>query len=375
MRQHIQDSQRRHFGLDLMRALAILLVLVAHGTALLVGVMPDTSRLLLLYIGGYVGVELFFALSGFLIVGGLLRQLAQRPVLSRRDVITFWQRRWWRTLPNYGVFLLLNVTLFAAWFNAPVADARYLLFVQNLAWPHPNAMAEAWSLAVEEWFYLLLPLLLVLSLKGLPQPRHAVPLLLVLWVVLGTVARFGIAYWTAPEWDAGLRKIVLLRLDAIAWGGLAACLVHYHAPVAKQTSYALYWAGVAGLLASTVWLTLGVLNHFQPVIAYTGLFTLTGLSVALCLPWAAYWRPAPAFYTRWVTGLSRISYSLYLVHFSFALPLMQLPNIVTMLGLPWRVGGYIIISIAAAYLAYWLIEKPALILRERLVGAHCHEPM
>jgi peptidoglycan/LPS O-acetylase OafA/YrhL len=341
------------------------LVMVGHGALIAAPAISFPLRSQLLYLGGYFGVELFFALSGFLIVGGLLRQLDTRPVLERRAILTFWQRRWWRTLPNYGVFLCLNATLFAAWFNDPVPDARYILFLQNLAWAHPAAMPEAWSLAVEEWFYLLLPLLLALSLKMLPQPHQAVPVLLILWVVVGTLARVAVALLAEPEWDAGIRKIALLRLDAIAWGGLAACWLHYRPVQAKRTAYPAYWFGLLGLLASGVWLALGVANQFQPLMAYVGLFSFTGASAALCLPWAAQWRTTSRRLMPLVSGLSRISYSLYLVHFSFALPLMQLPSVVAHVALPWRLLGYIGVSLVVAYAAYRLIEKPALALRSR----------
>ena len=67
------DEQRLP-GLDIVRALAITLV-VAHGALLAAPAISFSLRSQLLYLGGYTGVELFFALSGFLIVGGLLRQL------------------------------------------------------------------------------------------------------------------------------------------------------------------------------------------------------------------------------------------------------------------------------------------------------------
>lgn len=136
-------QEHRLPGLDVVRSMAIMLVVLAHGVLLAAPVISPMLRSQLLYMGGYFGVELFFALSGFLIVGGLLRQLDARPYLDRQAVITFWQRRWWRTLPNYAVFLLLNATLFAAWFQAPLPDARYVIFIQNLAWQHPPAMPEA----------------------------------------------------------------------------------------------------------------------------------------------------------------------------------------------------------------------------------------
>lgn len=328
--------------------------------------MPFQLRSQLLYLGGYFGVELFFALSGLLIVGGLLRRLDKRPTLCMGDILAFWQRRWWRTLPNYFVFLLLNTTLFAAWFNASVPDPSYAIFGQNLAWPHPSAMPEAWSLAVEEWFYLLLPLLLVASLLMLPAPRRAVPLLLVCWIIAGTVARFAVAGWLEPSWDSGLRKIVLLRLDAIAWGGLVACWLHYCPARAQRTSAPALVLGLCALAGCILWLINGVNQGFQPVLAWAGLFTATGAGTALCLPKATLWQPGNVGLnaTRPTTWLSKISYSLYLVHFSLALPLMQLSPVAAGVSVSWRLAGYGVVSLVVAWAAYRLIELPALALRD-----------
>lgn len=356
-------------GLDAVRALAIVLVMVAHGALLAAPAIGHALRTGLLYLGGYFGVELFFALSGLLIVGGLLRRLEKRSVLAWHDIWHFWQRRWWRTLPNYFVFLLLNATLFAAMFNTPVPDIRYAVFWQNLAWPHPAAMPEAWSLAVEEWFYLLLPLLLAASLAWLRDPYKAVPLLLACWVAIATLGRFAMAFWADPAWDEGLRKVALLRLDAIAWGGLAACWLHYLPDRARRTATTLFRLGAAGMALCIVWLLAGVNSKFQPVPAYTGIFTLTGASAALCLPRAALWQPRRPALMLPVTWLSLISYSLYLVHFSFALPLMQMPMMAGHVPLSVRLGGYVAVSLVVAWAAYRLIERPALALRQRLVAA------
>lgn len=361
------QGQQRLAGLDVVRALAIMLVMMAHGVLLASAVVSHQFRTSLLYLGGYFGVELFFALSGLLIVGGLLRRLDKRPTLAWQDIWAFWQRRWWRTLPNYFVFLALNIAVFSIWFDTPTPDIRYIAFWQNLAWPHPPAMPEAWSLAVEEWFYLLLPLLLALGLALLTAPHKAIPVVLAGWIVLGTAARVATTWWADPTWDEGLRKVALLRLDAIAWGGLAACWLHYRPETAHRTAKPLLKLGIASMAVCVAWLLVGATRQFQPVSAYVWLFTLTGASAALCLPMAALWRPVRRGIMPIITWLSRISYSLYLVHFSFALPLMQLPAIIAHIALPLRLLGYFAISLLAAYAAYQLIEKPALSYRERRI--------
>jgi len=103
------NLKNRIFGLDVIRALAILLVLCSHSTLLL---FPDNKHILITVIQffGTVGVDLFFVLSGFLIGTIILKQL-QKGHTKFKDFGYFWVRRWFRTLPNYFLILLLNIAL------------------------------------------------------------------------------------------------------------------------------------------------------------------------------------------------------------------------------------------------------------------------
>ena len=132
------DCTGRNTWLDICRSLAILLVLASHGRVLL----PDFEYKILLSNGGFFGVELFFVLSGFLI-GKILLQLVDENRTRRSDVLQFWKRRWYRTFPNYFLFLMLNAFVFSALFNAPPFNALYLVFLQNFAWPMPSLMGES----------------------------------------------------------------------------------------------------------------------------------------------------------------------------------------------------------------------------------------
>ncbi len=154
-------------GLDLLRAAAIAWVMLYHLAVL--GLIASTTWLVRF---GWMGVDLFFVLSGFLIAGQLLRPWARGETPSLRR---FFARRLLRTLPAYWVVLaiyLLVPVLRETPHLQPVWV--FLSFTQNLVLGHqPNAFSHAWSLSVEEQFYLALPLVL-LALWVRPSARAAI---------------------------------------------------------------------------------------------------------------------------------------------------------------------------------------------------------
>jgi len=100
------NYQHRIFGLDVIRTIAILLVLLSHSTLLL---FPENNHISLTAIRffGTIGVDLFFVLSGYLIGGLLLRQIRNGKT-AFKNFMYFWIRRWFRTLPNYILILAFN---------------------------------------------------------------------------------------------------------------------------------------------------------------------------------------------------------------------------------------------------------------------------
>ncbi len=152
------DSRKRIFGLDLMRAIAIVLVVFSHITWILPnahGFIPD-----LMSVAGVLGVELFFVLSGFLI-GRIIYKLFLSSDFGFKSVLHFWVRRWFRTLPNYYLALILNIVI-AIYIGLSLPDNlfRYFIFLQNFNSEMPFLFIESWSLSIEEFAYILGPLLL-----------------------------------------------------------------------------------------------------------------------------------------------------------------------------------------------------------------------
>lgn len=356
-------TEARVFGLDFLRATAILLVLVAHASFMF---LPLTHRLEAWWMLGHLGVELFFVLSGFLI-GAILAKQAET---ARLQVGRFWMRRWLRTLPNYYLFLAINIAL-ARWAESSWPHAApYAVFLQNFAWPQPLFFIESWSLAVEEIFYLVAPLLVLAFTVGWrrrPDPR----VLVVCAILAATAVRVVYVLRLDPNWDLSLRMVSLVRMDAIAYGVLAMLLVRVPHGMAPRRAKLLAWCGVLGsALAITLYLAL---PKDTDLFARTGLFSLISASFAAFLPAAAMWRHSglPGPVERSVRAIARWSYALYLCQ----LAVMRTMNAIgagegqSFAGCLLRALAFMALSIACAALVYRFFEAPILRARDRWTRA------
>jgi len=356
--------QNRVFGLDLMRALAILGVLFAHAQLFLPAktwawiVLPSG-------VAGVLGVELFFVLSGFLI-GSILLSLAPR--FHKVNILPyFWQRRWLRTLPNYLLFLLINIAAFSIVSQAIPNPISYLTFTQNWLWPHPIFFAQAWSLAIEEWFYLLFPISLFLLFKPLKSFDAAFVISAGIFLVVPTAIRINWAINSPLDWDEYFRKITWLRLDAIMYGVLAAWLKKSALRAWKRLRWPIAIAGV--LLVVAGWLPFIKPGGNTVFFIRTFLFSLTSLGFACLLPLLDQWEiERENFSTHIIRLIALWSYSLYLCNllvaqaFSFIYKVMD--NIPLALGIVFF-AGYFAISLVISSAVYTFFEKPILDLRDR----------
>ena len=355
------EAHARRFGLDLARAAAILLVLVSHAAGFWLAFGPRLgfdanalSRLL-----GVDGVELFFGLSGFLI-GRLLLDI-QRKNPSFDAVKIFLVRRWLRTLPLY--FLVLAALLLVPQLQ-PIPLERgwsYLLLVQNLVTPMPasNWFGTSWSLTIEEWSYLLLPFLAFFLCRRTRNPVASAAIIL---IALGIAIRLAVgvthAPWTADRWDNLIRKTVITRADAVAYGVLAAVVMERFG--ASLPKYRLLIVALA-LLAANVAICLSLDNH-AGVAGWLLLFPVTGIGFALLMPWLAGMRSPRGLLAVPVHFVARVSYALYLAHW----PMMFMALAVVAPGLRWCVV-YLAGSFAAASALSYAIEYPIMRLRPKQV--------
>ncbi|MBK7946668.1 MAG: acyltransferase [Flavobacteriales bacterium] len=231
-----------------------------------------------------------------------------------RRLLDFWLRRWLRTLPNYYLFLAVNIALVLGGIASGVVNRNtwaYALFLQNLWKPIDLFFPESWSLVVEEWFYLLLPLMLFCAMVVTRAPsRHLFPAIGLLFIVAPMAMRFFMAADIESLWhmEHGLRKLAITRLDAIGWGVLAAWL--------RACFPGAWFAGRWPLLTIGLGLVLYcALAYGADRLAFsaTHYFTLNAIGATMLLPALSAWNNQPRW-GRAITFISVVSYALYLTH-------------------------------------------------------------
>ncbi len=345
-------------NLDLLRALAIGLVvpvnLVGEGV-LRVG--PGLTRV---FESGWVGVDLFFVLSGWLVGGLYWRELGRHGDV---EVGRFWARRWLRTVPPYLVGLVAVWGLRAAFTaNVDPFDWRYLAFVQNYTgMPY---WSVSWSLCVEEHFYLGLPVVLGLARRV----RGGIPLALGGAALVSLVARVVTVPDGASPW--GFQYTAThMRLEGLALG-VAAAYVYTLRPDLwaglRRAGRALAVPGLA-FVATVPWLPVDVLNRY----AYSGV----ALAFAALVVATADRRPLPLAASRGVRAVALTSYSVYMTHMAAAdvyrrFVMDALPGVPVALHVA---GALVVIAVVGAAF-YGAVERPALHLRRRLAPRRSGAP-
>ena len=362
----------RTYGLDIMRSAAILLVVYAHGFIY----APDQ---LLYYYNLPVldGVTLFFVLSGFL-VGRILITTLEKQGAGLRTLGNFWKRRWLRTLPNY-FFMLTLVSILAFIFPNFFPEFKaeelkyYYTFTQNLYTLHPDFFGEAWSLSVEEWFYILYPVLLFLVI-GIFRVNTKWTILTIAITLIIAVMIFRYIRAMSPiletqNWDQAFRKQVVTRLDSILFGVIGAWLLVYKKEVFYSFKKVLFVLGII-LLFLPKFIPLHE-SYIYYTVFYMAVDSIAGL---LLIPLLNSIRTGNGWVYRLVTLISIISYSMYLLHFTFVRKFVDLVKMNFFFltgeinGPVLRVCYYILywgLTILFAIVLYKLIEKPFMDLREK----------
>jgi peptidoglycan/LPS O-acetylase OafA/YrhL len=285
--------QDRIYYLDLLRALAIMLVFTGH-TVLSYG---SPAMLAPLQFGG-TGVDLFFLLSGWLIGSQLF---AEQKKFSNIDVKRFWIRRWMRTMPAYFVVLLATLAQLYVTKDQVANTLPYFFFIQNYFYPL-EYFSISWSLSVEEQFYLTVaPLIFVIS-RFRPSAQLGILLtLLLLPTVFRALGWFTNTSETHVRWDCCLMGVLL---------------AHIHYKHRQHWDACKKYAGPMLIVGTVIYLAFFYFRWSPPFDGYTDPSKLVLACVFALLVFYAVNTPVinkPMGYTI-IMHISTRSYSLYLLH-------------------------------------------------------------
>lgn len=343
-----------------LRAVAILLVVAAHAG------FPWLS-------GGFVGVDVFYVLSGYLITGLLLQEVRATQAIHFAD---FYARRFRRLMP--GLLLMLIGTGMAAWLLVAPSDqpAQAMAAVTASAWlsnfhfafsdlgyftpgAETNLYLHTWSLGVEEQFYLIWPALLAISLGVRKANTHVANNARLRWIL---IAVFAASLLLCIAWTRTAPLLAFYMMPARAWQFALGALAFLHfgsrdvgaqshaAPQGASNLPAVGWLGLGSILVAALvldaqtpypsfWALLPSLGTAGVLVAGT---RQTSAGVARLLAW----RP--------MQSIGRVSYAWYLWHW----PVLLLGACVIRTDIAVNRAGLVLLSLLIAFASHRWVEAP-----------------
>ena len=324
----------RQPALDGVRAVAVIGVIASHAGLVKLG---------------WVGVDIFFGLSGYLITGILLDAKAAQPT-ARAYFIPFYMRRALRILPLAWAVALIAATIEGQWSGL----LWYMGYLVN--WlpdnPPPDVLGHYWSLAVEEQFYLVWPAVVLFA------PRRKLPAITIGVILLDILCRFVLSTWPpafANQQFLGLATFA--RADTLAVGALLAQLERSRGLPSRGVAW--FWlAAIAAAIATFVIRRLE-LTSVAPTLMYNLKWPVIALGVGAGLL-AVLMRPPQMLQWFWMRWIGQISYGVYVIHALLLRPLharfdSSLVVFVLQLGL----------TLPLAALSWYFFEAPILAQKHR----------
>lgn len=348
------EKQKYLPHIDGLRALSVILVILFHFN--------------IFFIGGYIGVDVFFTISGYLIIGSIVSQL-EKGIFSP---LVFWQKRIRRLLP--AILATLFLCLLAGFLIMNPANFSYLAkqsffalfsiinftllgevdyFDQSSV---DEPLVHFWSLAVEEQFYFVFPILALVVFSFVKKKGNFKTVMAVLLVVLSIVSIIAAEYLIRIGQKSAAYYMMPTRFSQLALGGLLALFFQSHLSdkfkgnISPAIHSLIVLSGVAAIFI--------VALNFRPTTSFpgmNGLFPTFGALAVLASGGRCHGVFKNALENRASSYLGKLSYSLYLVHWPVWVFLSYLMN--------YRLDGFevlwpIILTFGFGMIIYHFVEMP-----------------
>lgn len=352
----------RNLGLDLLRFVAIFLVLGAH-----LRLPPGANECLAVWnLGGWIGVDLFFVLSGFLVSGLLFREYLKTGAV---DIKRFLIRRGFKLYPSF--YLLILVSLVVVIFEYHLVPRKALFgevfFLQNYVggmWNH------TWSLAVEEHFYIGLSMLTVFLIshkKEQSNPFSKIPAIFITTTIVCLLLRIANSSFRETFSQTTFLFPTHLRIDSLMFGVYLSYLWHFtgfKSQIGKVPWYVLLCAGFVLLSPAFIYPVseYRLISIVGVISFYLGSGCLLLLTLRL--------NSSPHWTLSQIGGLGRASYSIYLWH--MAVQNWLWPLFIKVFGIDSfaaYISFYLLGSLLLGSAMGRLVEWPVLKARNRMFPA------
>ena len=304
--------------------------------------------------GGFIGVDVFFVISGFLITSIIHREISA----GRFSFVDFWARRARRIIPALSVMML--GTLLVGWLLMPANDYSQLgravryqaMFVSNILFMRQDGyfnpasdfkpLLHTWSLSVEEQYYILFPLLMVLLTRFLRHWR---------WMLFGLLlVSFALNVWVIKREPDAAFFLLPMRAWELLCGAMLAVIP---ASARKLSPWVYQGVALAGLLA--VLYAIFGFDKYTPFPGWAALLPVLGATAMIWAGGHGQTLVGRLLSLRLMVGAGLISYSWYLWHW----PVFVYANAVSVDGMQaLEAGGWVAFSLVLAWLSWRLVELP-----------------
>ena len=335
---------KRYSSIDQLRFIAALSVAISHL------IISHSGFNLNLEIISSISVEVFFIISGFVLAPQIIKIIKNDGIYNYK---IFLIRRWYRTIPLYVLSLIFTSIILNKFFTLDFF--KYLFFLQNFIfiWLENDYFSISWSLAVEEWFYIIFPLFLIIIIKSKNKINNN-SIINASFLFILVILFIRIFFANDDNWGADVRRVVLYRLDSIAFGFILFFFKDKFKPIFFHKvililSFFLFSYLIFKILynnASGNFTFYKIIFHF--CIAIWG-------SILVLIFYINDKRHINKSLLKLNLFLGKISYSIYLFHLLIIYILSTIS-----FSLPIKIIIYLILQLIISTLLYYFFEEPIL---------------
>jgi len=335
---------KRYSSIDQLRFIAALSVAISHF------MISNNGYDLNLEIISSISVEVFFIISGFVLAPQIIKILENNSIKNYR---IFLIRRWYRTIPLYVLSLILTSIILNKFFT--IDFLKYLLFLQNLIfiWLENDYFSISWSLAVEEWFYILFPLFLIFFFKFKKTiEKKTIINASILFILLIFLIRLFFA--SENNWGSDVRRIVLYRLDSIVYGFILFFFKDKFKPVFLYKIILIILFLIFSLLIFNILYMNASKDYNFYKVSFHFIVAIWG-SILVIIFYIFDEKYISKNMIRFNMFLGKISYSIYLFHLLIIFIISTISA-----SLLVKIIIYLILQLAISILLYYYFEEPIL---------------